>query len=118
MTTPARIEEIAPRVYRISTAFPPEVMPGGFTVWDGAQPGHIDNRGMAPGSKCALFSVADAPKTYRFFQFCENFPGAGSFTTLPTLTVPNFDDGLGDVPQPGGDNATCFFMNRLTLRRC
>jgi hypothetical protein len=21
-------------------------------------------------------------------------------------------------PPPGGDNATCFFMNRLTLRRC
>jgi hypothetical protein len=80
------------------------VMPGGFTTWDGPQPGHIDNLGTAPGNKCPLFSVADAPNIYRFFQFCENFPGAGSFTTLPTLTVPNFDSGLGDVSQPGGDN--------------
>ena len=79
------------------------VMPGGFTSWDAAQPGHIDNVGMAPGGKCPLFSVADAPNTYRFFEFCESFPGAGSFTTLPPLTVPNFDDGLGDVQQPGGD---------------
>ncbi len=31
MTSPTRIDEIADGIYRISTAFPPEAMPGGFT---------------------------------------------------------------------------------------
>jgi hypothetical protein len=86
-----------------NATFVRSVMPGGFQTFDAAQPGHIDNVGTAPANKCALFSVASAPSSYRFFEFCENFPGAGTFTTLPAVTVPTFDDNHGDVPQPGGD---------------
>ena len=84
--------------------FTTAVMPGGFFTYDGAQPGSVQNLSDAPAGACPLFSVAEAPSTYRFFEFCENFPGAGTFTTLPTLSVPAFDDNLGDVPQPGGDS--------------
>jgi hypothetical protein len=64
-----------------------------------------------------LFSVAEAPTTYRFFEFCENFPAAGTFTTRPTVTVPAFDDGLGNVPLPGGssvDTLAFFTMYRAS----
>ena len=87
-----------------AAAFTSSVIPGGFSIFDGAQPGHVDNVGTAPGGSCPLFSVASAPSSYRFFEFCENFPGAGVFTTKPSVTVPSFDDGLGAVPQPGGDS--------------
>jgi hypothetical protein len=102
-----------------NAGFVSAVMPGGFGTWDGAQPGDIDNVGAAPGGKCPLFSVAAAPSSYRFFEFCENFPGAGTFTTLPSLTVPSFDDNLGDVPQPGGDSVDTlayFTMYRASHR--
>ncbi|MEM9385187.1 MAG: hypothetical protein AAGA68_09020 [Pseudomonadota bacterium] len=87
-----------------AAGFTTTVMPGGFFTYDGAQPGSVQALSNAPGGACPLFSVAEAPATYRFFEFCENFPGAGTFTTLPTVSVPAFDDNLGDVPQPGGDN--------------
>ncbi len=84
--------------------FTTAVMPGGFITYDGAQPGSVQAGSRAPGNACPLFSVAEAPSTYRFFRFCENFPAAGTFTTLPSISVPTFDDNLGDVPQPGGDS--------------
>jgi hypothetical protein len=102
-----------------NATFVKAVMPGGFQQWDGAQPGHVDNLGTAPAGKCPLFTVAQAPSTYRFFEFCENFPGAGAFRSLPSVTVPTFDDGLGDVPQPGGDNLdtlSFFTMYRASNR--
>jgi hypothetical protein len=81
------------------------VMPGGFVTYDGAQPGSVQALSDAPGDACPLFSVAQAPSTYRFFEYCEAFPnGNGSFREVQSVTVPNFDDNLGDVPQPGGDN--------------
>lgn len=86
-----------------TAGFTTAVMPGGFQTYDGPLPGSVQKLSDAPAGACPLFSVAEAPTTYRFFEFCENFPGAGTFTTLPTVTVPFFDDGVGDVPQPGGD---------------
>jgi hypothetical protein len=80
------------------------VMPGGFQTYDGAQPGSVQALSDAPGDACPLFSVAEGPSRYRFFEFCESFPGTGTFREVPSVAVPNFDDGVNDVPQPGGDN--------------
>ncbi|MEL7448505.1 MAG: hypothetical protein AAFN78_04805 [Pseudomonadota bacterium] len=101
----------------VTVNFTTTVIPGGFNQFDGIQPGHVENGNVAPGSACPLFSVAQAPSTYRFFQFCENFPAAGSFSALPNVTVPTFDDGLNDVQVPGGSslNTLSFFtMYRAT----
>ncbi|MEO0422766.1 MAG: hypothetical protein AAF184_10550 [Pseudomonadota bacterium] len=87
-----------------AAGFTTVVAPGGFVTYDGLQPGSVQALSDAPADACPLFSVAEAPATYRFFEFCENFPGAGTLTTLPTVSVPAFDDNLNDVPQPGGDN--------------
>lgn len=78
-------------------------VPGGFSLWDGLQPGHIDNLGTAPGDACPLFSVAQATGSrYRFFEFCGDFDaGTGSFAEKPAVSVPPFDNGLGPVTQPG-----------------
>jgi flavorubredoxin len=62
-TLPARIDEIAARVYRISTAFPPEVMPGGFTfnqfLLAGDEPllWHTGMRQIFPGVRAAIERV-------------------------------------------------------------
>ncbi|MEO0971933.1 MAG: hypothetical protein AAFX85_02475, partial [Pseudomonadota bacterium] len=87
-----------------AAAFVSVVVPGGFTNFDGLQPGHVESGNLAPGGACPLFTVADAPNLYRFFEFCENFPGNGAFTTLPTVAVATFDNGLGNVPAPGGNS--------------
>jgi hypothetical protein len=82
--------------------FTSAVMPGGFSEWDGPQPGHHD-KSVAPAGACPLFSVADAPTTYRFFEFCENFPEAGTFTTLRSVTVPFFSPLILSIDLPAGD---------------
>lgn len=82
--------------------FTTAVMPGGFQTYDGPQPGSVEAGFVAPAGACPLFSVADLLfDVYRFFRFCENFPGAGAFTTLPAVNVPAFDSSLGGVAQPG-----------------
>ncbi len=97
-------------------------VPGGFGTWDGLQPGHVDNLGAAPGSACPLFSVAEAfTNRYRFYEFCGDFdtPANSTFAELPAVNVPAFDDGLGDVPQPGGDSVDTlafFTMYRASHR--
>ncbi len=98
-----------------SAGFTTVALPGGFSQYDGIQPGHVENGSTAPAGACPLFTVAQAPSTYRFFEFCENFPAAGSFSSLPNLSVPNFDDNLGSVPVPGGsslDTLAFFTMYR------
>jgi hypothetical protein len=97
-------------------------VPGGFNTWDGLQPGHIDNLGTAPGDACPLFSVAEGSSNrYRFYEFCGDFdnPGNSTFGELPAVAVPPFDDGLGNVPLPGGDSVDTlafFTMYRASHR--
>ncbi|MEM9386194.1 MAG: hypothetical protein AAGA68_14105 [Pseudomonadota bacterium] len=79
-------------------------VPGGFQTYDGLMPGHMDND-AAPAGACPLFAVAEAPTRYRFYEYCADFANdSGSFRELPSVATDPFDDNLGDVPLPGGDN--------------
>ncbi len=79
-------------------------VPGGFSTYDGLMPGHMDND-AAPAGACPLFAVAEAPTRYRFYEFCEDFANdSGSFRELAAVPTDTFDDNVGDVPLPGGDN--------------
>jgi flavorubredoxin len=72
--TGTRIDEIASGIFRISTAVPPEIMPGGFTfnqylvVDDKPLLHHTGPRGMFPAIREAIASVIPV-ESLRFISF-------------------------------------------------
>ena len=74
MSAGTRIDEIAPKIFRISTPVPPEAMPGGFTfnqfllVDDEPLLFHTGPRKMFPLTREAVASVID-PSRLRWISF-------------------------------------------------
>ncbi len=73
---------------------------------DGIMPPHLDGGPAAPAGTCGLYTVADAPSTYRFWEFCVNWVNINNttFVLSDTVSVPSFDNSVGGIPQPSGDD--------------